>query len=154
VLPAGTVILAGTETLLLLSVRLTVKPPVGAAAVNCTTQFVDPGEFTLVGEQIKLFSATVGDVIVIVPEVPEVARPVPEALEAAMPLSATGTLPAAPAAMVNLTAATCPFAIDVAFNPYATQMVELLPLEQVTLLPAAVAAAPGVTEMLVIAVAG
>jgi hypothetical protein len=59
VLPAGTVILAGTETLLLLSVRLTMKPPAGAAPVNCTTQFVDPGEFTLVGEQVKLFSATV-----------------------------------------------------------------------------------------------
>ena len=61
--PTGTVTLAGTVALALLLESATASPPTGATALNVTVQAEDPGAFTVVGEQIKVFIVTGGGAI-------------------------------------------------------------------------------------------
>ena len=49
VAPAATVTVVGTVKALLLSERLTIVPPMGAARESVTVQVVDPPEPTVVG---------------------------------------------------------------------------------------------------------
>ena len=56
--PAARDTLAGTVTLALLLVIVTVEPPAGAAAVRVTVQVDAPGAFTVAGEQLKLEGCT------------------------------------------------------------------------------------------------
>ena len=60
VAPAATVRVAGTVTLVLLLDRPTLAPPVGAAALSVTVQEDVPGETTLAGLQLTLFTVTGG----------------------------------------------------------------------------------------------
>lgn len=158
-LPAGTVTLDGTDTLALLLDRVARTPPAGAIPLNSRSQLVDPGALRVVGEQVRLLSVPPDEVVsgkgvrvtVIVPEPPDVRIGFPPASEALVPVSVIGTLPAvAPAAMARFTVATNPLAIGVVFNPYTTQTVEPLLMEQTTLL----LAVAEFTETLVTMVAG
>ena len=53
VVPAARATVAGTVILALLLERVTLAPPVGAAAVNVTVQVDVPGALTVAGEQFR-----------------------------------------------------------------------------------------------------
>ena len=66
VVPAVTVTLAGIVTFALLSDRLTVRPPVGAASVSVTVQVELPGAFTVAGLQLTELNCAPGDTVTVV----------------------------------------------------------------------------------------
>ena len=120
--PASTVIEVGTVRLELLSDKATEMPPLGAAPLNVTVQFVLPGVVMLTGVQ---------DTVVRVGEVPPDPVMVPPAAESvtALPEDEAATVfvtpmevLVTPAAMVTFTVATAPFEITFAFKPEARQV--------------------------------
>jgi hypothetical protein len=99
---------------------------------------------TVVGAQLRVLSA--GPVItVIVPPLADAAMTPADASAANVLVIVTIRVPVAPAATENVTAASCPLAMGVVFSPYATQLAAVVPAEQTTLFPAAVAAGPATT---------
>ncbi len=119
--PAGTVTEAGTERLELLSERATTAPPEGAAPVSETEQVVEPGVAIVVGLQLKALRPLTICGPVTVPPLPLSAIDTPwvetpYAFETAIDELAT------PEAIVTLTVATVPFAIELAFSPVARQV--------------------------------
>jgi hypothetical protein len=85
-------------------------------------------------------------VIVIVAPTPEAEIGAVEESSASTPVSVTGELVLpVPGAIVKVAWATGPFPMTVAFSPKTTHVVAPPPLEQDTVLPAAIAAEPATT---------
>lgn len=139
--------LAGGERFELLLDRLTTAPPAGAAPLNVAVQEVEPGVLSVEGEQDRPDTVT-GTMIVRAIEPPDPvsgkSSPAAEvAREPVMPMDAD----AAPGASTAFTDPSVPPAIVVAFMPKTMQLVCPGPVvPQDTVLPAAVAALPAVTD--------
>jgi hypothetical protein len=138
--PAGTVADAGTVKALLLSEIVTEVLAVGARE-RVTVQVEVALDATVLGEQARLETVMVG-ATVMVPPVPEPAieLPVPEA--AITLLTDTATLALAAAVSFTVIVAATPLPIPAAFMPLATQIMDVVPGTQLSVLPAAVSADP------------
>ena len=143
---AATVTDAGTVSVVLVLVRVTAAPPVGAALVRVTVQVELLELFRVAGRQDR--DATVGEVAppVTVPPVPKSTMPLPVGEDSAVLLIAIAVV-VRPAAMTRFTTATEPFAMAPAFIAEARQVyVPGVPL-QVNVLSAPVSAVPAVAEI-------
>ncbi len=139
---AATVTDPGTVTTELVLVRVTLAPPAGAAPLKVTVQVELAPVPRLAGEHCN--ADTVGRVAwtVIVPLVPETAKPVPSAADPIRLPSVNGTDEAVPADNATVTTATTPLPIPFAFMPEATHIAEPLAVLQLRVFPAAVRAGP------------
>ena len=141
VAPAATVIVAGTVSALLLSESATDVLAV-AAADKVTVQVAVAPEATVAGEHAN--PETVGKigVTVVVPPVPKAFTgfPVPET--AIVLLIGIDTLEPAPAVRFAVIVATIPSAMPVASVPLAMHVSDAVPDAQLSVLLAAVSAAP------------
>jgi hypothetical protein len=131
-----------------LPVNDTDSPPNGAAALSVAMQFVEPG--VVIVDGVHVTEVSVGDPLpekpVIVPPVPVNDIPPPLASDAKVLLTPIDVL-LTPEAIVTFTVAATPLAIVFAFMPVARQVYVPEPETQVSVLPAAVAAAPAVAEI-------
>lgn len=139
--------LAGGERFELLLDRLTAAPPAGAAPLNVAVQEAEPGVLSVEGEQDRPDTVT-GTMTVRVIEPPDPARgkssPAAEvAREPVMPMDADAT----PGASTTSTIPSVPSAIVAVFKPNTMQLVSPgLVVPQDTVLPAAVAVLPALTD--------
>ncbi len=151
VAPAATVTLAGIVTFVLLLAKAVTNPPVSAAPLNVTVQAEVPAALTIAGMHERPLSVgAVGCRIESVPPVPEAEIELPPLTSVAItPVTWSGAeVTKEPDAIVNVALATVPLLMVFVLSPYATQVVEVVLLEQVTLLPAAVVLDPAVTVTL------
>ena len=145
----------GVVSSALLSERVTIVPPVGAAWLSVTEQDALPPALRVAGVHDKEVSAseTIPPDPVTTPPVGDTAIAVPLA-DAAVVLFTPMEVVTTPAAIVKFTVATTPLAITVEFKPYATQVYEPVLLTQLNVLPAFASAAPAVADMEVTFAAG
>ena len=132
------------EAVLILPVvpRVTFAPPV---PLSFTVQVVAPPGLKEVGVHVSELMVT-AETSVIVPPVAAREMALPSGVAPKTPL--TPTLMEADPETVADTVATTPFAIVLAFTPLATHLRPPVVEAQVTVLTAAVSAAPAVTETL------
>jgi hypothetical protein len=148
VAPPGTVTDPGTVTFALFTERLTGNPELGAGPVSVIEHEDDPGEFTVTGEQLKLFSEVTdtGCRIVIAPPVAEVGMELPAAFDATTLERDMEAVPAAvPGAIRKVAVATCPLPIVSVFIPNRTHVVEPLTVAHATLFATLTAEEPALT---------
>jgi hypothetical protein len=122
--------------------NVTELPPPGAVLLIVTVQLDVPGPTSDPGTQPTEFTVIgVGSVI----EPPCVVVPIecPPASDVDAPDKERGIVPVAVDAICRLTSAMSPPVMTVVFNPKTMQVSELDPVEQLTDLPAPVAADPG-----------
>jgi hypothetical protein len=121
VAPAATVTDAGTESVELVLVNVTVAPPAGAAWVRVTVQVEAPELFSVAGRQDREW--TVGKTLppVTVPPVAKSTMPLPEPEDAAL-LPIPIAVVVRPAAMTRFTTPTTPFEMVLAFIAEAAQV--------------------------------
>jgi hypothetical protein len=141
---AGTRIDDGTVRVVLVLDRVTLAPPTGAPPVKVTVQVELLDGFKLAGRQDTALTAGPPAAPVTVPPVAETemafpAGDVPKLLFIPMVVGVVAT--------VRLIIATVPFAMIPASVPETTHVYTPEPAAQVTVLPAAVAAVPGLAEM-------
>jgi len=143
---AATVTEAGTVRVVLVLVRVTMPPPVGAAWVRVTVQVELPELLRVAGRQAK--EATPGKTAppVTVPPVEKTKMAFPPGEASALLLTPMGVV-VKPAAMVRFTTARAPFEMIPAFIAEASQVYTPETPLQLNVLPAAVRAAPALTEM-------
>lgn len=144
---AGTVTDAGTVSNALLLESVVTIPPAGAAWLRVTVHVEEPPVLSDDGLQFTLLRLTAAATVTL-PPVADVLRPVPLADEADTLVTLIGIVPDAPAASVTLTAAIVPFWMTLAFRPLTIHVRVPLPLEQLIVLEAAVAALPAEALML------
>jgi hypothetical protein len=119
--PAETVTDAGTVRVELVSIRVTIAPPVGAGPFRLTVQVEAPKGFRVAGRQDR--EATVGKAptTVTVPPVAKSTLPFPAGEDAELlPIPIAVVVRAAP--MVRFTTATTPFEMMPVFMAQATQV--------------------------------
>ena len=144
---AATVTDAGAVSVALVLVRVTREPPVGAAFDRVTVQVELPLLLRVAGTHDK--ELTAGKAVappVTVPPVAKITMPLPVGEESALLLIPMAVV-VSPAAMVRFTTPTMPFEMMPAFMAEASQVYAPETPLQVNVLPAAVRAAPAVTEM-------
>ena len=141
---AGTRIDGGTVRVVLVLVSVTLAPPTGAAPVKVTEQVELLDGFKLAGRQDSALTAGAPGAPVTVPPVAEttMADAAGDAPRLVFIPTAIGVV-----ATVRLNTATAPFAMIPASVPETTHVYTPEPAAQVTVLPAAVAAVPGLAEM-------
>jgi len=127
-------------------VRVTVAPPAGAAFVRVTVQIELLLLFRVAGRQDR--EPTVGKTAppVTVPPVAKSGMPLPVGEESAL-LVIPMAVVVSPAAMLRFTTATAPFEMMPAVIEDASQVYAPAAPLQFNVLPAAVRAAPALTEM-------
>lgn len=138
---------AGGERFGLLLDRATTAPPAGAAPLNVAVQEVEPGVLSVEGEQDSPDTVT-GTMIgrVIVPPAAVSGKSIPAAEVAKEPVTPMD-VDATPGASTTSTVPSVPPAIVDAFMPNRMQLVCPGPVvPQDTVLPAAVAALPALTN--------
>ncbi len=142
---------AGTDRAALLLTSPTVTA-LGAATLKVTVHKVVEPETTVEGEQVT--EDSVGIVgTEITPPFPVTNEPLPDASEPRELLIVSDVPPVVVAIVTEMFAIT-PSAIVVAFNPLSTQVNDPERARHVTVLPAAVAAVPGVAEIATTSAAG
>jgi len=142
---AATVTDPGTTRRLLLDVRETAAPPVGAGPLSVTVHVEMPRLFRAAGLQETELTAGNAPLVTVPPvavtETVLAAGRTPKTLVTPIEVLVT------PAAMVKFTTAMTPFAIIAWFKPEARQLYVPEPEAQVNVLAAAVAAAPALAEI-------
>ena len=150
---AATVTDVGTLSVVFVLLNVTTAPPAGAALVRVTVQVELPEVLKAAGAQDKEATPAAAMLLVTVPFVTETGIALPAGEDTTPLLTATDVL-LAPAAMVRLTVATTPFEMMPEFNPEATQLYAPVRAKHANVLPAAVRAAPALTEIEVTLEAG
>ena len=135
---------AGTETSGMLQPTPTVTPPDPAGALRLTAQVDDPAGFSAFGLHVSEEIVMVWTTSTVAP-VPELVILSPAA-EAAKVFVTVTAADVAFAVSVTFTVATTPFAMVLALLPTAMQTIPAPFVPHVMLFPAAVTAAPGVTD--------
>jgi len=143
---AATVTEDGTVRVVFVLLNVTTAPPVGAALVSVTVQVELPELLKVAGEQAKEETPVEVVAPVTVPLATETAIDLPPLADAALLVMLIAVL-VAPDATVRFAVATVPFAIMAAFKPEATQLYLPVPAKHTNVLPAAVRAAPPLTEI-------
>jgi hypothetical protein len=148
VAPAVTVAVAGTVTLVLLLLNPTTNPPVRAAPLSVTVHAETPAALTVVGvHENPVKVGWTGCGIVRIPPVPEAGIEVLPVISVAItPVNWMGAeVSNEPGATVKVALAMTPLLRMSVLDPDATHVVEVLLLEQATLLLAPVAPEPALT---------
>jgi hypothetical protein len=141
----ATVTDAGTVRFELVSIRVTIAPEAGAGPLSVTVQVELLKGFRVAGRQDREVTAGNAATTETVPLAAKSGMPVPAGEDAVLLITTIGTV-FRPAAIVRFTTATTPFEMIPVFIAEATQVyVPGAPL-QVNVLPAAVRAAPELTE--------
>jgi hypothetical protein len=144
--PAGMVTDAATGSVVLLLDRDTTVPPAGAAWANVTVQVDLAPDVKLVGKHTNDDKPGAQFVTVIAPEVAEAVSGDPFAKAASGLVTVMGTVaPLVAGASATVTVASTPLLIAESVVPTATQVTEPVDGLQVSVLPAALTAAPGAT---------
>jgi hypothetical protein len=143
---AATVTDAGAVSVALVFVRVTRAPPAGAACVRVTVQVELLELFKEAGKQPREATPGKTEPPVTIPPVAKSAMPLPAGEDPALLLIPMAVV-VSPAAMVRLTTAMAPFEMIPAFIAEASQVYAPETPLQLKVLPAAVRAAPAVTEM-------
>lgn len=141
--PAG-MVRAGDALMLPVVVSATVAPPVPAALLRVTVQVVAAPGANEEGLQVTELGITGALFMVIVPPVATMETALPSGVAPRAPVNPM--LAGLEPETVADTVATEPFPITLAFIPLAMQIYPLEFAAQVTVLPAAVRAAPAATE--------